>query len=296
MAKTRTKRLSSTAIAIVAALAMSAAMQPAHAFGGAFMSSFWMDLMNMFRGFFFFVPIAAPPPVVVESFSAPPPNATIPLGSPPAALESGPDVIQLNETEEVTAEPVPFGFFGEGSMAEALDQAEETDNELTEILQPPVADVIDAALPDEIAEQEDLESPEVVAEATENVTQSFSASAPNATISLDASPAELDSGPDDIQLNETVTAEHVPVGIEEEFEPPEVVTETTDNVTDFIDDVLLGGEAGDLIETLPEVIEEAGSGLVSDIINAFESVAEESESELVSEIVGTFESVDDLAE
>ena len=227
MAKTRTKRLSSTAIAIVAALAMSAAMQPAHAFGGAFMSSFWMDLMNVFRGFFFFVPIAAPPPVVVESFSAPPPNATIPLGSPPAALESGPDVIQLNETEE----PVPFGFFGEGPMAEALDQAEETDNELTEILQPPVADVIDAALPDEIAEQED-------------------------------------------------------------FEPPEVVTETTDNVTDFIDDVLLGDEAGDLIETLPEVIEEAGSGLVSDIINAFESVAEESESELVD----AFESVDDLAE
>ena len=296
MAKTRTKRLSSTAIAIVAALAMSAAMQPAHAFGGAFMSSFWMDLMNMFRGFFFFVPIAAPPPVVVESFSAPPPNATIPLGSPPAALESGPDVIQLNETEEVAAEPVPFGFFGEGSMAEALDQAEETNNELTETLQPPVADVIDAALPDEIAEQEDLESPEVVAEATENVTQSFSASAPNATISLDSSPAELDSGPDDIQLKETVTAEPVSVGIEEELEPPEVVTETTDNVTDFIDDVLLGGEAGDLIETLPEVIEEAGSGLVSDIINAFESVAEESESELVSEIVGTFESVDDLAE
>ena len=205
-------------------------------------------------------------------------------------------IIQLNETEEVTAEPVPFGFFGEGSMAEALDQAEETDNELTEIMQPPVADVIDAALPDGIAEQEDLESPEVVAEATENVTHSFSASAPNATISLDASPAELDSGPDDIQLNETVTAEHVPVGIEEEFEPPEVVTETTDNVTDFIDDVLLGDEAGDLIETLPEVIEEAGSGLVNDIINAFESVAEESESELVSEIVDTFESVDDLAE
>ena len=98
------------------------------------------------------------------------------------------------------------------------------------------------------------------------------------------------------KLNETVTVEPVPVGIEEELEPPEVVTETTDNVTDFIDDVLLGDEAGDLIETLPEVIEEAGSGLVSDIINAFESVAEESESELVSEIVGTFESVDDLAE